>query len=75
MANAKKAVKRGVVAPIAWLKDIGMYFNDRLPRTIVVQNMVDKTQIFHICFFDFNGLIGVSLPRDKQYAKVAQAIM
>ena len=57
--NAKMAVKKGVVEPIAWLKLIGMYFRLRLPKTMVKQKMVESRETFQSWRLDFSGLIGV----------------
>lgn len=60
------AVKKGVVAPTAWLKLTGMYLSDKLPRTIVRQKMQASRHTFHICFLLFSGLMGVHWPSDSK---------
>ena len=54
------AVKKGVVAPMAWLKLTGMYFSDRFPNTMVTQKIVASKHIFHNCFLLLSGLMGVN---------------
>jgi hypothetical protein len=65
MEKANTAVNSGVVAPMAWLKEMGMYLRDMLPSTMVMQNSVANKQTFHTCFLDLSGLTGVHCARDK----------
>ena len=49
---AKTAVKKGVVAPTAWLNDTGRYRSDTLPPTTDVQNTTLRVAIFVNCTRD-----------------------
>lgn len=69
------AVKKGVVAPIAWLKLTGMYLSDRFPKTIVRQKMVASRQILDSCFLLLRGLMGVHFPKERRYPRVEHANM
>lgn len=42
MRKEKTAVKNGVVAPIAWLKETGMLRSDVLPRTMERQKIAER---------------------------------
>jgi hypothetical protein len=66
MSSAKMAVKKGVVAPIAWLKLTGMYLSDKFPRTMVKQNMLANSATLYICCLLFMGFMGVHLPMDSK---------
>lgn len=43
MTKPSAAVNSGVVAPIAWLKDTGIYFNEAFPRMIAMVKATDST--------------------------------
>merc|ERR1711907_814906 len=49
ISAASMAVKKGVVAPIAWLKETGMYLSDTFPSTIEVTKTPASVQIFTSC--------------------------
>eukprot|EP01018_Ginkgo_biloba_P024665 Gb_07131 [translate_table: standard] len=46
---ANTAVKNGVVAPTAWLKDTGRYLNEIFPHTTEVQKITLSAEIFINC--------------------------
>jgi hypothetical protein len=58
MAAAKTAVKKGVVAPMAWLKETGRKRREMLPPTTEVQKMTDSAQILTNWLRERMGCIG-----------------
>ncbi len=71
--KAKMAVKNGVVAPIAWLKEIGMYLSDTLPSTTVRQKMDARTATLMNCAEDFSRFVGVKPIADRKIHRMAHA--
>lgn len=60
IAAEKRAVKKGVVAPTAWLKETGRKRSEMLPPTTVKQNTSASTEIFTSCRRDLTDCLGTS---------------
>ena len=59
ITNARIAVKSGVVEPIAWLKETGIYWREMFPKSIVRQNAADSTTIFSSSVHDCTRFAGM----------------
>ena len=58
MHSDNTAVKKGVVAPIAWLNDTGMCCRETLPATTEATKMTPSTPIFRRCARFFTLCLG-----------------
>lgn len=55
MRKLKTAVKKGVVAPMAWLKETGMYLREVLPQTTEKQKTRERAAILRNCLREEMG--------------------
>lgn len=75
MAKASRAVKAGVVAPTAWLKDTGMNLRLTLPSTTVRQKMSASSEIFQNWRRDLTACSGTMREAATAYDMQEQASM
>ena len=60
MSSDRSAVKKGVVAPMAWLKDTGMNRRETFPPTTEATNTTANTAIFKRCLRLFRFCLGTN---------------
>mmetsp|Transcript_16340 Transcript_16340/g.42745 ORF Transcript_16340/g.42745 Transcript_16340/m.42745 type:complete len:221 (-) Transcript_16340:4-666(-) len=72
---ANKAVKKGVVAPIACVKDTCRYLRDAFPSTMVEQKMTARMETLTSCILLFRGLTGIQPEAEMMMPRNMQAVM